>query len=39
MKLRFGNRLSDEWNLLPEWVVSGESVDIFIGFFSIKTVT
>jgi len=28
-KVSFGNRVSDEWNRLPGWVVSGESVNKF----------
>jgi len=27
----FGNRVCDDWNTLPRWVVSGESVNEFKG--------
>jgi len=28
-KFSFGNRIGDDWNRLPGWVVSGESVKEF----------
>jgi len=30
-KFSFGNRVCDDWNRLPGWIVSGESVNEFKG--------
>jgi len=30
-KFNLGNRVCDEWNRLPEWVVNGKSVNKFKG--------